>query len=62
MAPARGTERRRMRSPQNDTCAHSMGLRIAAQMAFANAGSMWAAGWSAQHMEQQPGSIQAEVC
>ena len=39
-----------------------MGLRIAARMAFANAGSMWAAGWTAQHMEQQPGSIQAKVC
>ena len=39
-----------------------MGLRIAARMAFANAGSMREAGWPAQHMEQQPGSIQAEVC
>ncbi len=62
MAPAGGTDRLRMRSPQNDACAHPTGLRIAAQMAFANAGSMWAAGWPAQHMEQQPGSIQAEVC
>lgn len=61
MAPA-GTERLRMRSPQNDACAHPMGLRIAARIAFANAGSVQAAGWPAQHMEQQPGSIQAEVC
>lgn len=61
MAPA-GTERRRMRSPQNDACAHPMGLRITARMAFANAGSMRAAGWPAQHMEREPGSIQAEVC
>lgn len=28
-----------------------MGLRIAARMAFANAGSMRAVGWPAQHME-----------
>lgn len=39
-----------------------MSLRIAARMAFANAGSMWTAGWPAQHMEREPGSIQAEVC
>lgn len=62
MAPAGGTDRLRMRSPQNGACAHPTGLKIAAQMAFANAGSMWAAGWPAQHMEREPGSIQAEVC
>lgn len=28
-----------------------MGLRIAARTAFANAGSMRAVGWPAQHME-----------
>ena len=39
-----------------------MGLRIAARTAFANAGSMWAAGWPAQRMEREPGSTQAEVC
>ena len=38
------------------------GLRIAARTAFANTGSMWAAGWPAQHMEREPGSIQAKVC
>ena len=62
MAPAGETDRLRMHSPQNGACAHPMGLKVAARTAFANAGSMWAAGWSAQHMEQQPGSIQAEVC
>lgn len=39
-----------------------MGLKVAARTAFANAGSMRAAGWIAQHMEREPGSIQAEVC
>lgn len=39
-----------------------MGLRIAARMAFANTGSVRAAGWTAQRMERQPGSKQAEVC
>lgn len=39
-----------------------MGLKVTARTAFANAGIMWAADWPAQHMEQQPGSIQAEVC
>ena len=61
MAPA-GTERLRMHSPKNGTCAHPTGLKVAARMEFANAGSMWTAGWPAQHMEQWPGSIQAEVC
>ena len=60
MAPA-GTERLRMRSPQNGACAHPTGLKVAARTAFANAGSMRAAGWPAQHMEREPGSIQAEV-
>ena len=61
MAPV-GTERLRMHSPKNGTCAHPTGLKIAARTAFTNAGSMWAAGWPAQHMEWQSGSIQAEVC
>ena len=61
MAPA-GTDRLRMHSPQNDACAHPTGLKVAARTAFANAGSMWAAGWPAQHMEQQPGSIQVSAC
>ena len=39
-----------------------MGLKVAARTAFANAGSMRAVDWPAQHMEQQPGSVQAEVC
>lgn len=42
MAPA-GTERRRMRSPQNGTCAHPTGLKVAARTAFVNADSMRAA-------------------
>lgn len=62
MAPAGETDRLRMRSPQNGTCAHPTGLKVAARTAFANAGSMRAAGWPAQHMEREPGSIQAEVC
>ena len=63
MAPAGGTDRYfRMRSPQNAACAHPMGLKVAARTAFANAGSMWAAGWPAQRMEREPGSIQAKVC
>ena len=61
MAPA-GTDRLRMHSLQNGTCAHPTGLKVAARTAFANAGSMRAAGWPAQHMEREPGSIQAEVC
>ena len=56
MAPAGGTDRYfRMRSPQNAACAHPTGLKIAARMAFANAGSIRAAGWPAQHMEQRLG-------
>ena len=61
MAPARD---RQTPDAQSSECRlrPPMGLRIAARMAFANAGIMRAAGWPAQHMEQQPGSIQAEVC
>ena len=63
MTPAGETDRYFwMRSPQNAACAHPMGLKVVARTAFANTGSVRAAGWTAQRMERQPGSIQAKVC